>query len=1591
MPILGLSFGGGGASSVPDATTTTAGKVRLATIAEASGTSELIAVTPAGLQAELAGIVGGMEFKGAYDIGIGVPDLTTGSTKAGDFYVVTNVKLNPSDTNTTKELYGQEWAVGDHLVVTRDIASGETDYNDAISKIDNSESISVLTDLLDVAISAEADGQVLVYDGTGEEWVNRELTVADVLNAVTQADHDALATRVTTNEGDISSIDGRLTTAEGEINALQLEMSTTQSNVGLNANGTYTPDPTATYISTATTLKQADSLLDDQVKANADAISAAQTVSSDIQSEINATQSGAGLTSGGAYIVDGDANYIASATNLADADTLLDAKLKETRDIVDNLGANSVASVNGVSPVSGDVTVGGADIDTAHTATNYTASTADLDAHLSGVDTELGALQTQITSNDGDISALDGRVTVNEGDITALDGRLTTAEGEIDDLQTELDATQQGAGLETNGAYVANVSTNYIGGVSSLKGADEALDAKLKETRDLVDNLGANSVASVNGVSPVAGDVTVGGADIDTAHTASDYTAAAADIDSHLAGIDTRLSEKANSADLADIATSGAASDASVTATPTEYSAATADVEAHLVGIDTRLADKANSADLASIATSGAASDASVTATPTNYTSASADVEAHLAGIDTALGANLITTVNGVAGVDGDVTVGGADIDSAHVATNYTASAADLDSHFSGVDDALALKANDADVVKEVNSLTPTDGALTLGGADIETAHTASDYTASAADLDSHIAGIDSRLADKANSADLADIATSGAASDASVVATPTNYTSATADVEAHLVGIDAKLGTLGGASVVSVNGVSPVSGDVTVGGADIDSAHSAVNYTASAADLDSHLSGVDTELGTLASDLSTESTARADGDSALQGELDATQQGAGLETNGAYVANGSTNYLGTATSLKDADEALDTELALKANIASPALTGTPTAPTASLGTNTTQIATTAFVASELNALSTTATGAEGVIQVSDGSAGFAAGQWSLNATSGAFLPDGNNTRDIGSASARAKDAYLNALKVGASQLSVSIDGTSGRLIAGGGATALTADSAELVLSSDLATVATSGDYGDLSNAPTSFINSATFITDADALTLESGKHYIIGTATGSTKTMTLPSVTNNGEYIRVTNWGLGELLIQVDQADTNAYLLVGQNITLNGQVTVESKATVDLFGFNYSQGGTDYQPAWGCYFASSIELNTRSFTTDGQLPVYDATKQELYAGDLGDLSLSFSATNYDETRGATVDGTKVIHHLGGIDDELGALDTALTTLDGEAVKTVNALTPTAGAVVLGGADIETAHTAVNYTAASADLDAHLAGLDTEVGLAINSVNTLTPTDGALTLGGADIETAHTASDYTAAAADLDSHLAGIDTRLSEKVNIADGLDGLADVDLTTVAVQDGEILIYNATSEKWEPNPPPAPLATETSVGLVEYATDAETTAGTADNVVLRPSNIASIEISSLLNAGTAATADTGTAIGDVVVLEDVDGSAGLPAVDGSQLTGVTTSAPPVTAATGGTITVPTGSEAVWIMSPTADATVTLSSPTAGGPGTGDDGKKLAVKNFSAFELTLSGSIDGAASFVMAAENSALTLVAYDGGWYIV
>ena len=64
----------------------------------------------------------------------------------------------------------------------------------------------------------------------------------------------------------------------------------------------------------------------------------------------------------------------------------------------------------------------------------------------------------------------------------------------------------------------------------------------------------------------------------------------------------------------------------------------------------------------------------------------------------------------------------------------------------------------------------------------------------------------------------------------------------------------------------------------------------------------------------------------------------------------------GLANVDNTTDALKPVSTATQTALDLKANLASPTLTGAPLAPTATTGTNTTQIATTAFVQAEIDA-----------------------------------------------------------------------------------------------------------------------------------------------------------------------------------------------------------------------------------------------------------------------------------------------------------------------------------------------------------------------------------------------------------------------------------------------------------------------------------------------------------------------------------------------------------------------------------------------------------------------------------------------------------
>jgi len=115
------------------------------------------------------------------------------------------------------------------------------------------------------------------------------------------------------------------------------DLDRTQASVGLDSDGAFISFSDTNYIDAATTMKDADEKLDDQIKANADAIAAEttarQNADSALQDELDDTQSGAGLSVSGQYFPNNSSTHLTAATSLKDADNKLDAALvQETSD-----------------------------------------------------------------------------------------------------------------------------------------------------------------------------------------------------------------------------------------------------------------------------------------------------------------------------------------------------------------------------------------------------------------------------------------------------------------------------------------------------------------------------------------------------------------------------------------------------------------------------------------------------------------------------------------------------------------------------------------------------------------------------------------------------------------------------------------------------------------------------------------------------------------------------------------------------------------------------------------------------------------------------------------------------------------------------------------------------------------------------------------------------------------------------------------------------------------------------------------------------------------------------------------------------------
>ena len=286
----------------------------------------------------------------------------------------------------------------------------------------------------------------------------------------------------------------------------------------------------------------------------------------------------------------------------------------------------------------------------------------------------------------------------------------------------------------------------------------------------------------------------------------------------------------------------------------------------------------------------------------------------------------------------------------------------------------------------------------------------------------------------------------------------------------------------------------------------------------------------------------------------------------------------------------------------------------------------------------------------------------------------------------------------------------------------------------------------------------------------------------------------------------------------------------------------------------------------------------------------------------------------------------------------------------------------------------------------------------------VTSVNTLT---GAVVVSGNDIAADHTAVNYTAANANVDGHFSGIDTKLGTLISDITGesLNDLSDVSFTAGAGIDNYVLTYDNGTSTWGAEAvPTAAAASETVAGVIEIATNAEASAATATDKALVPSNISSLDLSAMNNTTSAFISNiTSESLND---LSDVSYTAGAgidnyvltydhattswgaePASGGGSVPNVTLASP----SSAYTITHSSSyTEEVYILTPSVNITVTLPSPATAG-----SGYKYNVKNMSgSYSLTLQssvGNIDGQSSVIIGSQFESLTVITDGNNWFII
>src|SRR6056300_362781 len=202
-------------------------------------------------------------------------------------------------------------------------------------------------------------------------------------------------------------------------------------------------------------------------KAYVDSVS---STASGLQTELDATQAGAGLGANGAYTANGSANYISSVTTLQAADNALDTQLKSVADAV-------ASNASDISTLQSNVSSNDSDI-------------SSLQSDVSAAQSDITTLQSNVSSNDSDISSL-------QSDVSANTSAISSNDSDISALQTQAGSLASDGNSASFSGNISAANATFSGNLT-VNGTTTSVNTTNIDVTDSIMNLSKGAASGTN-------------------------------------------------------------------------------------------------------------------------------------------------------------------------------------------------------------------------------------------------------------------------------------------------------------------------------------------------------------------------------------------------------------------------------------------------------------------------------------------------------------------------------------------------------------------------------------------------------------------------------------------------------------------------------------------------------------------------------------------------------------------------------------------------------------------------------------------------------------------------------------------------------------------------------------------------------------------------------------------------------------------------------------------------------------------------------------------------------------------------------------